>query len=81
MLYLNEAFHFSCPSQAHWKLRAKSKCIPARNYTCLFDVTYQVNVYRDRCNRPRILAPGISFIAPIYLEKSIYICRTNFCNT
>lgn len=61
MFLVNEAFNLSCPTQAHWNLRAKSMCIPTRNYTCLYDVTFQVNVYRDRCSRPRILAPGKSF--------------------
>ncbi|VDI29219.1 Hypothetical predicted protein, partial [Mytilus galloprovincialis] len=57
ILSLNEAYNFTCPSQAHWNIRAKSICKPPRNYTCLFNITFRVNVYRDRCNRPRILAP------------------------
>ncbi|CAG2257345.1 unnamed protein product [Mytilus edulis] len=55
MLSLNEAYDFTCPSQGHWIIRAKSMCKPPENYTCLFNVTFRVNVYRDICNKPRIL--------------------------
>ncbi|CAG2245384.1 unnamed protein product [Mytilus edulis] len=58
VLSLHEAYDFSCPVQAHWKLRAISKCASQRNYSCLFDVNLQVNVYRDKCIRPRIVGPG-----------------------
>ncbi|CAG2256274.1 TTN [Mytilus edulis] len=75
MLSLNEAFEFICPSQANWRLRAKSMCIPPRNYTCLFDVTYRVNVYRDRCNMPRILSPGYKYVFQPNLNRAT--CRIN----
>ncbi|CAC5377214.1 unnamed protein product [Mytilus coruscus] len=62
MLSLNEAYNFTCPSQAHWDIRAKSMCEPSRIYTCLFNVTFGVNVYRDICNRPRHLDSGQKYV-------------------
>ncbi|CAC5379497.1 unnamed protein product [Mytilus coruscus] len=70
MLSLNEAYNFTCPSQAHWSLRAKSMCKPQRNYTCLFNVTFRVNVYRDRCSRPRILGPGYKYVFQPNLNRA-----------
>ncbi|CAC5379492.1 unnamed protein product [Mytilus coruscus] len=70
MLSLNEAYNFTCPSQAHWNLRAKSMCKPQRNYTCLFNVTFRVNVYRDRCSRPRILGPGYKYVFQPNLNRA-----------
>ncbi|XP_076086193.1 uncharacterized protein LOC143056901 isoform X1 [Mytilus galloprovincialis] len=66
----NVAYNFTCPSSAHWKIRAKSKCEPPRNYTCLFDVTYRVNVYRERCSRPRILAEGYKYVFQPNLNRA-----------
>ncbi|XP_052075812.1 uncharacterized protein LOC127713888 isoform X2 [Mytilus californianus] len=62
ILSLNDAYNFTCPSSAHWNIRAKSMCRSQQNYTCLFDVTFRVNVYRERCNRPRILGPGYKYV-------------------
>ncbi|XP_076085428.1 uncharacterized protein LOC143056231 [Mytilus galloprovincialis] len=62
MLSLNEAYDFTCPSQGHWIIRAKSMCKPPENYTCLFNVTFRVNVYRDMCNKPRILHSGQKYV-------------------
>ncbi|XP_052072196.1 uncharacterized protein LOC127710406 [Mytilus californianus] len=70
MLSLNEAYNFTCPSQAHWNIRAKSMCEPSRNYTCLFNVTFRVNVYRDRCNRPRILGSGYKYVFQPNLNRA-----------
>lgn len=71
---LTVAFDFSCPTQAHWSLRAKSMCISQRNYSCLFDVNLQVNVYRDKCIRPRIVGPGILFrYLQSLIRKQLYI--------
>ncbi|CAG2184534.1 unnamed protein product [Mytilus edulis] len=66
----NVAYNFTCPSSAHWKIRAKSLCEPPRNYTCLFDVTYRVNVYRERCSRPRILAEGYKYVFQPNLNRA-----------
>ncbi|CAC5398010.1 unnamed protein product [Mytilus coruscus] len=66
----NEAYDFTCPSQAHWNIRAKSMCEPQRNYTCLFNVTFGVNVYREICNRPRILNPGHKYVYQPNLNKA-----------
>ncbi|VDI73775.1 Hypothetical predicted protein, partial [Mytilus galloprovincialis] len=66
----NVAYNFTCPSLAHWKIRAKSLCEPPRNYTCLFDVTYRVNVYRERCSRPRILAEGYKYVFQPNLNRA-----------
>ncbi|VDI27949.1 Hypothetical predicted protein, partial [Mytilus galloprovincialis] len=62
VFFLNEAYDFVCPSQAHWNLRAKSICMLSSNYSCLYDVNYQINVYRDKCIRPRILGPGYTYV-------------------
>ncbi|XP_063416244.1 uncharacterized protein LOC134697887 [Mytilus trossulus] len=70
MLFLNAAYEFTCPSQAHWNIRAKSMCDPPRNYTCLFNVTFRVNVYRERCRRPRLLAPGHKYVFQPDLNKA-----------
>ncbi|CAC5421161.1 unnamed protein product [Mytilus coruscus] len=70
MLSFNEAYNFTCPSQAHWNLRAKSMCKPQRNYTCLFNVTFRVNIYRDRCSRPRILGPGYKYVFQPNLNRA-----------
>ncbi|XP_071146866.1 uncharacterized protein [Mytilus edulis] len=70
MLSLNEAYNFTCPSQAHWNLRAKSMCKPERNYTCLFNVTFGVNVYNDTCNRPRLLSPGHKYVFQPNLNRA-----------
>ncbi|CAG2195546.1 unnamed protein product [Mytilus edulis] len=69
----NVAYNFTCPSSAHWKIRAKSLCEPPRNYTCLFDVTFRVNVYRERCSRPRILAEDIKCYDDVKLTRSPYL--------
>ncbi|CAG2245250.1 unnamed protein product [Mytilus edulis] len=66
----NVAYNFTCPSSAHWKIRAKSLCEPPRNYTCLFDVTFRVNVYRERCSRPRILAEGYKYVFQPNLNRA-----------
>ncbi|XP_076086190.1 uncharacterized protein LOC143056899 isoform X2 [Mytilus galloprovincialis] len=66
----NVAYNFTCPSSAHWKIRAKSLCEPTRNYTCLFDVTFRVNVYRERCSRPRILAEGYKYVFQPNLNRA-----------
>ncbi|CAC5380231.1 unnamed protein product [Mytilus coruscus] len=70
MLSLNEAYNFTCPSQAHWKIRAKAMCKPPKNYTCLFDVTFRVNVYREICNRPRILDRGHKYVFQPNLNRA-----------
>ncbi|CAC5393380.1 unnamed protein product [Mytilus coruscus] len=70
MLSLNEAYNFTCPSQAHWKIRAKAMCKPPNNYTCLFDVTFRVNVYREICNRPRLLDRGHKYVFQPNLNKA-----------
>ncbi|XP_052097388.1 uncharacterized protein LOC127732395 isoform X2 [Mytilus californianus] len=70
MLSLNEAYNFTCPSQAHWKIRAKAMCKPPKNYTCLFDVTFRVNVYREKCNRPRILDHGHKYVFQPNLNRA-----------
>ncbi|XP_071142107.1 uncharacterized protein [Mytilus edulis] len=70
MVSLNEAYNFTCPSQAHWNIWAKSTCKPPRNYTCLFDVTLRVNVYKERCRTPRILAPGYKYVFQPYLNRA-----------
>ncbi|CAC5386289.1 unnamed protein product [Mytilus coruscus] len=70
ILSLNEAYNFTCPSQAHWNIRAKSMCDPPRNYTCLFNVTFRVNVYRDICNRPRILGHGYKYVFQPNLNRA-----------
>ncbi|VDI54045.1 Hypothetical predicted protein, partial [Mytilus galloprovincialis] len=62
MLSLNEAYDFTCPSHGNWIIRAKSMCKPPENYTCLFNVTFRVNVYRDICNTPRILHSGQKYV-------------------
>ncbi|CAG2206437.1 unnamed protein product [Mytilus edulis] len=70
ILSLNEAFDFTCPPQAHWRIRAKSMCKPPSNYTCLFDVNHQINVYRDKCSRPRILGPGYKYVFQPNLNRA-----------
>ncbi|XP_071147607.1 uncharacterized protein [Mytilus edulis] len=70
MISLNGAYDFTCPSHAHLNLRAKSMCKPQRNYTCLFNVTFRVNVYRERCNRPRILGPGYKYVFQPNLNRA-----------
>ncbi|CAC5387990.1 unnamed protein product [Mytilus coruscus] len=70
MISLNDAYNFTCPSQAHWNIRAKSMCNPPRNYTCLFDVTFRVNIYRERCRRPRILGPGYKYVFQPNLNRA-----------
>ncbi|XP_071147417.1 uncharacterized protein [Mytilus edulis] len=75
MVSLNGAYEFTCPSQAHWNFRAKSMCKPTTNYTCLFDINLQINVYRDRCNRPRILGPGYKYVFQPNLNRAA--CSAN----
>ncbi|XP_052097330.1 uncharacterized protein LOC127732305 [Mytilus californianus] len=70
MLSFNEAYNFTCPSQAHWIIRAKAMCKPPKNYTCLFDITFRVNVYREICNRPRILDRGHKYVFQPNLNKA-----------
>ncbi|XP_063409153.1 uncharacterized protein LOC134692623 [Mytilus trossulus] len=70
MLWLIDAHDFTCPSQSHWNLRAKSMCKPTTNYTCLFDINFQINVYRDKCNRPRILGPGYKYVFQPNLNRA-----------
>ncbi|VDI21663.1 Hypothetical predicted protein [Mytilus galloprovincialis] len=70
MVSLIGAYEFTCPSQAHWNLRAKSLCKATTNYTCLFDINLQINVYRDRCNRPRILGPGYKYVFQPNLNRA-----------
>ncbi|CAG2254572.1 unnamed protein product [Mytilus edulis] len=70
MVSLIGAYEFTCPSQAHWNLRAKSMCKATTNYTCLFDINLQINVYRDRCNRPRILGPGYTYVFQPNLNRA-----------
>ncbi|XP_052063916.1 uncharacterized protein LOC127703887 [Mytilus californianus] len=45
-------------------------CRPPENYTCLFNVTFRVNVYRDICNKPRILHPGYKYVFQPNLNKA-----------
>ncbi|XP_063426192.1 uncharacterized protein LOC134709993 [Mytilus trossulus] len=59
---LCDAYDFACPSQAHWDLRATSMCLHQRNYSCLFDVNLQINVYRDKCIRSRIVGKGYKYV-------------------
>ncbi|CAG2248854.1 unnamed protein product [Mytilus edulis] len=75
MFSLIGAYEFTCPSQAHWNLRAKSMCKTTTNYTCLFDINLQVNVYRDRCYRPRILGPGYKYVFQPNLNRAS--CNVN----
>ncbi|CAC5418005.1 unnamed protein product [Mytilus coruscus] len=75
MVTLNGAYDFICPSQPHWNIRAKSMCKPPSNYTCLFDVNFQINVYRDKCNRPRILGPGYKYVFQPNLNRAA--CSVN----
>ncbi|VDI71696.1 Hypothetical predicted protein [Mytilus galloprovincialis] len=70
MVSLIGAYEFICPSQANWNLRAKSLCKATTNYTCLFDINLQINVYRDRCNRPRILGPGYKYVFQPNLNRA-----------
>ncbi|CAG2198932.1 unnamed protein product [Mytilus edulis] len=70
MVSLIGAYEFICPSQAHWNLRAKSLCKATTNYTCLFDINFQINVYRDRCNRPRIVGPGYKYVFQPNLNRA-----------
>ncbi|XP_071147184.1 uncharacterized protein [Mytilus edulis] len=70
MFSLIGAYEFTCPSQAHWNLRAKSMCKTTTNYTCLFDINLQVNVYRDKCYRPRILGPGYKYVFQPNLNRA-----------
>ncbi|VDH95466.1 Hypothetical predicted protein [Mytilus galloprovincialis] len=71
MVPLTGAYEFICPSQSHWNLRAKSMCKQTTNYTCLFDINYQINVYRDRCYRPRILGPGYKYVFQPNLNRAL----------
>ncbi|CAG2235019.1 unnamed protein product [Mytilus edulis] len=75
MVSLNGAYEFTCPSQAHWNLRAKSMCKPTTNYTCLFDINLQINVYRDRCYRPSIVGPGYKYVFQPNLNRAA--CSSN----
>ncbi|VDI63074.1 Hypothetical predicted protein, partial [Mytilus galloprovincialis] len=70
MVSLIGAYEFTCPSQAHWRLRANSTCKPPSNYTCLFDINLQINIYRDKCNRPRILGPGYKYVFQPNLNRA-----------
>ncbi|XP_063409161.1 uncharacterized protein LOC134692632 [Mytilus trossulus] len=70
MVPLTGAYEFICPSQSHWNLRAKSMCKQTTNYTCLFDINFQINVYRDRCYRPRILGPGYKYVFQPNLNRA-----------
>ncbi|XP_063448291.1 uncharacterized protein LOC134727830 [Mytilus trossulus] len=73
VLSSTDSYEFSCPPQAHWRLRAKSVCMPEGKYSCLYDVNLQVNVYRDKCIRPRILGPVVA--VGIYILQRITISR------
>ncbi|XP_076086754.1 uncharacterized protein LOC143057337 [Mytilus galloprovincialis] len=70
MVSLIGSYEFICPSQAHWNLRAKSMCNPTTNYTCLFDINLQINVYRDRCYRPSIVGPGYKYVFQPNLNRA-----------
>ncbi|XP_052087895.1 uncharacterized protein LOC127724933 [Mytilus californianus] len=45
-------------------------CKSPSSYICLYDVTFRVNVYKDKCYRPRILAPGYKYVYQPNLNRA-----------
>lgn len=45
-----ELYNLTCPSVAHWKIRAKVKCNSTLKYVCLYNNVKEI--YVEGCNGP-----------------------------